>query len=269
MYCPACGKPSAQGAAFCASCGAPMPKPIQSGGATASMPNRGRGLSVASLVLGILAVFPFSFLTGIPAVITGAIALAQKRLGRGMAIAGVVLGVVGSFVIGVGLILALILPSLVLSQERARQSSVKNSMHVLQTALEAYATDHNGNYPSIESDWSNPEDIFCAYLPGGDPIGTDGSPVCGQLPLNPYTGERYRGGKDLFYFPTRLTETGVNSIILADREDCPFNGIEAPEGTQGTIVVLGYIPDTAPFPAVQEYVQDPAAIGTIYFVLHN
>jgi type II secretory pathway pseudopilin PulG len=260
-----------------------MPKPTQSGSGPVSMPGRGRGLSVASLVLGILALFPFSFLTGIPAIITGAIALAQKRLGRGMAIAGVVLGAVGTLVIGVGLILALIVPNFVRFQERARRSSVKENMRVLQTALEAYAADHGGEYPGVESDWSNPEDFFYAYLPGGDPSGTDRSLIYGQLPLNPYTGERYRGGKDLFYLPTRLTNAGVNSVILAERDNCPFNGIEAPEGIRGTIVVLGYIPDTAFSPAVQEYAivgfgrdvtapmfdPDQAANGTVYFVLHN
>ena len=272
MYCPACGKPAAQGAASCASCGAP-----------ASLPGRGRGLSVASLVLGILAVFPFSFLTGIPAIVTGAVALAQRRLGRGLAIAGVVLGAIGTLVVGLGLLLAIVVPNFVRFQDRARRSSVKNNMHVLQAALEAYAIDHNGGYPGVASDWSDPEDIFYAYLPGGDPSGTDGSPVHGRMPLNPYTGERYRGGKDVFYFPTRLTEQGVISAVYADQEDCPFNGIEAPAGTPGTIVVVGYAPDTEPLPVVQEYAiigfgrdvtapmsdQDPASNSTVYFGLHN
>jgi type II secretory pathway pseudopilin PulG len=283
MFCASCGRESAEGAAFCANCGAPIPKPAQSGRAPASVSARGRGLSVASLVLGILAVFPFSFLAGIPAIVAGAVALAQKRLGRGMAIAGVVLGAIGTLVIGLGLLLAILVPNFVRFQDRARRSSVKNSMHVVQAALEAYAIDHNGSYPGVASDWSDPEDIFYAYLPGGDPVATDGPPTYGQMPLNPYSGERYRGGKDLFYFPTRLTEAGMNSIVLADREGCPFNGIEAPEGMQGTIVVVGYVPDTAPFPVVQEYAvigfgrdvtaplsdQDPAADGTVYFILHN
>lgn len=53
---------------------------------------KGSGMGVASLILGILSVLPFSFLTGIPAIITGHIAVAQNRRGKGMAIAGLVMG---------------------------------------------------------------------------------------------------------------------------------------------------------------------------------
>ena len=291
MRCPACGSNNPDVARFCSACGARFeaakPKESEAVLATGSGPRteapvKGKGLSVASLVLGVLSIFPFSFLTGIPAIITGAIALAQRRLGRGMAIAGVVLGAIGSAVIGAGIILALIIPNFVLFQDRARRASVKNNMHVFQTALEAYATDHNGNYPGSDADWSDPEDIFYAYFPGGDPIGAEGSPIFGQVPLNPYTGERYEYGKDLFYFPARLTESGVNSIIEADQAGCPYDGLEAPGGVQGTIVILGYTPEDAPLPAPQEYAvigygrdvssptsdNDPS-YGKVYFALHN
>ena len=291
MQCPACGSDNPNVARFCSACGtrfeAVKPKESEAvlaagSGPSAETPAKGKGLSVASLVLGVLSIFPFSFLTGIPAIITGAIALAQKRLGRGMAIAGVVLGAIGTTAVTAGIILALIIPNFVLFQERARRTSVKNNMHVFQTALEAYATDHNGNYPGSDADWSDPEDIVYAYFPGGDPIGADGSPIFGQVPLNPYTGERYEYGKDLFYFSARLTESGMNSIMQADQEGCPFEGLEAPGGVQGTIVVLGYTPDDAPFPSPQEYAvigfgrdvsepmsdKDPS-YGKAYFVLHN
>ena len=88
----------------------------------------------------------------------------------------------------IGILLALIIPNFVLFQERARRTSVKNNMHLIQTCLEAYSTDHNGNYPNSDADWTDAEDIFYAYFPGGDPIGTDASPIFGQAPLNPYTG---------------------------------------------------------------------------------
>ena len=45
----------------------------------------------------------------------------------------------------IGILLALIIPNFVLFQERARRTSVKNNMHVVQTCMEAYATDHQGN----------------------------------------------------------------------------------------------------------------------------
>jgi hypothetical protein len=49
------------------------------------------GLAIASLVLGILSVTGFSILTGIPAIITGAIGLKNPN-GKGMSIAGIIMG---------------------------------------------------------------------------------------------------------------------------------------------------------------------------------
>jgi len=92
MYCSSCGKESNPGAAFCAGCGMPMPKATQSVGAPTSTPGTGSGLGVASLVLGVLALLPFSILAGIPAIITGHTAVRQKRRGKGMAVAGLVMG---------------------------------------------------------------------------------------------------------------------------------------------------------------------------------
>src|SRR5512137_2542387 len=97
----------------------------------------------------------------------------------------------------IGILLALIIPNFVLFQERARRTSVKNNMHIVQTALEAYAVDHNGMYPSGDVSWEEEDDAgFCLWLPGGDPIGIDQTPVCGKFPVNPYTGVRYIADED-------------------------------------------------------------------------
>jgi len=184
----------------------------------------------------------------------------------------------------IGILLALIIPNFVLFQERARRTSVKNNMHVIQTCLEAYATDHNGNYPSEESDWTDPEDIFFAYFPGGDPIGVDGSPIFGSAPLNPYTGIRYNfEDEDLMYLTDALDEQGMNAAVRSDDENCPYADLAAENEMQGTIEVLGYIPDTNPLNVVQEYGicgygrdisepmfdRDEVNEEFIYFVLHN
>jgi len=92
VYCSSCGKECDQGAAFCAGCGAPLAKPTQTSVASAITRDSGKGMSVASLVLGLLALFPFSILTGIPAAIAGHKALRRKSPGRGMAIAGLTMG---------------------------------------------------------------------------------------------------------------------------------------------------------------------------------
>jgi len=184
----------------------------------------------------------------------------------------------------IGILLALIIPNFVLFQERARRTSVKNNMHVIQTCLEAYATDHNGNYPSSDADWTTPDDIFYAYFPGGDPIGTDGSPIYGQAPINPYTGMRYNiEDEDLLYMYDALDESGMNSSIRSDDDMCPYYDLEAENDLQGSIEVLGYIPAENPLEVVQEYGicgygrdvtepmfdRDEVNEAFIYFVLHN
>jgi prepilin-type N-terminal cleavage/methylation domain-containing protein len=185
----------------------------------------------------------------------------------------------------IGILLALIIPNFVLFQERARRTSVKNNMHVVQTCMEAYATDHNGNYPSEESDWTDVEDIFFAYFPGGDPIGVDGSPIYGNAPINPYTGIRYNyEDEDLLYLTDLLDEQGQNAQQRSDDEECPYADLEAENDLQGTIEVLGYIPEAASdYGTVQEYGicgygrdvtqpmfdRDEINEEFIYFILHN
>ncbi len=247
MQCPACGSDSPDTAIFCIKCGTKLvddkPKASEAVSPTgparkAEAPAKGSGLSVASLVLGILSVFPFSILTGIPAAITGAIAIAQKRRGRGMAIAGVVLG--ASTPLTAGIILAIMIPNFVMFQERARRSTVKNNMDVVQCALEAYAVDHNDNYPGPDVSWEpgNGQGM-AAYFPGGDPVGSSGSPVAGVFPLNPYSGERYRYGNDLFFVAGALAPS-QNALVRGSDQGCPYRELQAPGGLPGTIVILGH-----------------------------
>jgi prepilin-type N-terminal cleavage/methylation domain-containing protein len=184
----------------------------------------------------------------------------------------------------IGILLALIIPNFVLFQERARRTSVKNNMHVIQTCLEAYATDHNGNYPSVDnSDWTDPEDIFFAYFPGGDPIGTDGTPIYGNAPLNPYTGIKYNNDEEDLVFIDELEEQGQNAAIRSDDENCLYADRASDNDLQGAIAVLGYIAEGNPLNVVQEYGicgygrdltnpmfdRDEVNEEFIYFVLHN
>lgn len=93
--------------------GGPPPPPGQPGyGPGYSAPNRNNGMSIASLVLGIVGIpLCFLFVPSVLAVIFGAVALNQigndpGQSGRGRAIAGIVLGVVALvlvvFVIALG-----------------------------------------------------------------------------------------------------------------------------------------------------------------------
>jgi ABC-type dipeptide/oligopeptide/nickel transport system permease component len=55
------------------------------------------GLPLTSLILGIVSVLALGLLTGIPAIITGTIALRRKLADRGLSIAGIILGSIGTF----------------------------------------------------------------------------------------------------------------------------------------------------------------------------
>jgi hypothetical protein len=70
------------------------------------------GLAIASLVLGILSLTGFLFLTGVPAIITGVMSLKKTQRDRGMSIAGIVMGSIATFLsllILLGVILLVIL----------------------------------------------------------------------------------------------------------------------------------------------------------------
>ncbi len=55
------------------------------------------GLATASMVMGIVSFVGFGFLLGIPAIITGAISIKQKRGGHGMGLAGIITGAISTF----------------------------------------------------------------------------------------------------------------------------------------------------------------------------
>ena len=92
MYCIKCGKKHGGPGQYCPECASPQ--------GDAKPPTKGKGLSIASMVLGICGV-------GLLALIFGIIALAQRRAGRGMATAGVVLGSIPTFLVLIALFFVL------------------------------------------------------------------------------------------------------------------------------------------------------------------
>jgi hypothetical protein len=268
---------------------------------------RGRGLSIASLVLGILSLFAtaacvvawvsayrqldftlrwyidiallFMFLVGLPAVIMGAVAYAQKRLGRRMAFAGMILGLACSLG-GPFLDFRLSLPVMGPSMSPGPSEVIRVNMCWFQTALEVYAADHRGDYPGPDVSWRTGDGQgMAAYLPGGDPLGFDSGPIAGKFPTNPYTRNPYEYGKDLFYFPSKLASPGLGAVTSAANSTCPFVGLKAPGGRKGTIIILGHtrLSGQVDEYAIVGYGRDTRAPAfnfymgkdTVYFVLHN
>lgn len=74
-------------------------------------PVPGKGLAVASLVLGIVSFFCFAIITGILAIVFGAVAK-NKGFKGGMATAGIVCGVIG---VALWLVMMIFMPSLAFS----------------------------------------------------------------------------------------------------------------------------------------------------------
>ncbi len=112
----------------------------------------GQGLSITSLVLGILAIITsivwyIGIVFGVLAVIFGTVSI--KKLGRKKAITGIVTGC-----IGIGLSLLIIwmlhaaLPALQLSQ---RDTARRNDVSVLTTNVLDHQTNNQGQLPDVSS----------------------------------------------------------------------------------------------------------------------
>jgi hypothetical protein len=98
--------------------------------------------------------------------------------------------------------------------------------------------------------------------------------------VNSYTKSAYRYGVDLFYFPDSLA-AGANTVASPGDSACPYDGLFAPQGKPGTIVILGHTDLPGTRPRVTEYgivgfgsdtsrpLPDPASPNGRYMVLYN
>lgn len=86
------------------------------------------GLAIASLVLGILSFTGFFLLTGIPAIITGALSLHQGQKERAMSIAGIIMGSIATLM---SLVVILIIGTLMFvgMSQQDNGSGVDNMHH--------------------------------------------------------------------------------------------------------------------------------------------
>lgn len=105
MICPNCGFQNNDGVAFCSNCGAPVApaaqpqvqaqpvyqQPVYQQPVAAKVP--GKGMGIASLVLGLCGILIYPLICGILAVSFGGVARSKGYKG-GMATAGIVLGVI-------------------------------------------------------------------------------------------------------------------------------------------------------------------------------
>jgi len=184
-------------------------------------------------------------------------------------------------VIIIGVLLGLTIPNYIRMQEQARRVSVKANMHCVQVAMEAYAVDHNGEFPPPEStEWWQPNRIpgMCVYFPGGDPVGENLQPIPGNFPVNPYTRKRYNSDTtDLTYATGKLTEPGQNAHFRSDDPKCPYKNYPSPSGVRGAIETQVYVDTTTKVPLeyavvgwgrdVKQVMYDPDGANQVFFAL--
>jgi hypothetical protein len=150
MNCPACGLQISPQAKSCPGCGHPVANSFVS-----STPDtRKRGGAVSSLVLGILSLFCFGILTGIPAIILGHKAHGRARklpaqyAGGGVAIAGFILGYISiPLSLVFGLYLMLQKEEMDDSSRIARIINSENNLKQIGFAFRIWAGDHDDQYP--------------------------------------------------------------------------------------------------------------------------
>jgi hypothetical protein len=129
-----------------------------------------KGLSITSLVLGILSVLPcISILAGIPAIITGHIARGRAKKGpsvyggEGFALAGLIMGYMS---IALALVMAaLLLPALAKWKGRTQTDQCVTNMKQIGFAARIWSTDHNEMYPpdflTMSNELFSPKILVC------------------------------------------------------------------------------------------------------------
>lgn len=97
MFCKNCGAQNADGIRFCANCGADLSQQVQPqfvNPTPAPVADPGKGLAIASLVLGIISLLCLPIVTGILGIALGG-AAKSKGSKSPMATAGIVCGIIG------------------------------------------------------------------------------------------------------------------------------------------------------------------------------
>jgi hypothetical protein len=175
---PAIGAPAPRAAAPPMAAASPRPASQQTS-----------GLAIASMVLGLLG-FLMGFITGIPAVICGHIALSRIKkaggalAGKGFAITGLVTGYISVFLVFVVAILAAIaLPVFKSVQVKALETKSLSDAKQIALGCRLYATDNDDKFPD------SLDQLFPNYL-------NDHSILIDPMDPTHTMGFQYFGGKD-------------------------------------------------------------------------
>jgi hypothetical protein len=193
------------------------------------------------------------------------------------------------------LTLVMLLPIIAWQRDLHRIAVVKQGMQAYQAALDDYAAKNNGRYPKEGISWQQEDDegMVLHFKGRGQILASGVARKPGQvdmlklhyrdedrsltgIPVNPYTGDRYRDGKDFFYLPEYLAETELNTVVNRTDVRCPYVGLAAPGGVPGTIVIVGWAPPEFHGSPVEYAIvgygrntAEPLRRGSNFFILHN
>jgi len=300
MICPACGSRNPRTARICGTCGtviSELPKTqfryeqtlLDKRQTTAQ--GKTRAWSIVALALGLVSLTPATFVAGIPAIVLSIIALGKHRPGRRMAWTGLVTGAFGTLV----LTFVMLFPIIAWQRDVQRVAVVKANMQSYRAALEDYAAENDGRYPKEGISWEQEDDEgMVLHFKGPSQLLSPGvarpsgqvdelklhyrdndRPLTG-IPVNPYTGDYYRVGKDFYYLPGYLAEAELSVVV--DRRDprCPYVGLAAPGGVPGTIAIVGWAPPGFHGSPIEyaivgygRHTAEPIRRVRNFFVLHN
>ena len=184
------------------------------------------GKAIASLILGLLS-FVFCCITGIPAIVLGALGVSEVNRsngqvkGSGLAITGIVLGSICT--IGSILLPALLLPAIQAARQAARRNQSSNHLKLLGLALMSYH-DANQSFPAAFSK------------------DADGRPLLSwRVAILPYIEEAALAQQ----FHADEPWDGPNNKPLVDRRPTYYNSPNDDANDSGQTNVVGIVgPDT-------------------------
>lgn len=150
MVCPKCGATIAEGSEVCPACSGHTDSSFgdPTRRSAPARPPLMDGYAITSIILGALALFPFSFITGIPAVIFGHVGRSRvrrsqgRRRGRGMALTGLLMGYC-SIVLAVGIGGRM----LIKTRSEAHDSEAQSNIRKVSTLIATYRLTY-GEYPA-------------------------------------------------------------------------------------------------------------------------
>jgi hypothetical protein len=214
--------------------------------------NPSRTAGNVSLVLGILSIFPFGLLAGIPAVVVAIHALRNEPRSRKRARVGVVLGGLGIFMTAALVLVVTYIADVGMQPNPpiGDAGATSYNMYNIQSSLDEWATENGGAFP-YKADFDSDSSRFMKFL-ARDRVIWGGKTIAGSVPVNTYSKTAYRYGVDLFYFPNSFA-AGANRVMSPEDSACPYRRLSAPQGKPGTIVVLGHTDRPGSWPRVTEY----------------